>query len=142
CEQHAECDRSSSKSASKCDQWWLCGACSKPAYAGGSRFAAVNAVVTRAVAATRFVRDHLALFDEFKRLQGGLRDAGMRARGLVLPAPTRWYSIHACMRNVQNSQETLEILFLNPSYEGFLNRYRGTSPNRKKTTHRYRVGSQ
>ncbi|ETK93579.1 hypothetical protein L915_03274 [Phytophthora nicotianae] len=56
----------------------------------------------------------------------------MRARGLVLPAPTCWYSIHACMRNVQNSQETLEILFLNPSYEGFLNRYRGTSPNRKK----------
>lgn len=82
-----------------------------------SRFDAVKAVVTRAVAVTRFVRDHLALLDEFKRLQRGIRDSGMRARSLVLPVPTRWYSIHACMRNVLNNRETLETLFLDPSYE-------------------------
>ncbi|KAF4128508.1 hypothetical protein GN958_ATG22289 [Phytophthora infestans] len=71
-----------------------------------SRFDAVKAVVTRAVAVTRFVREHLALLDEFKRLQRGIRDSGMRARSLVLPVPTRWYSIHAY-------------------------RYRGTPSNRK-----------
>eukprot|EP00644_Phytophthora_capsici_P015151 jgi/Phyca11/41107/gw1.75.69.1 len=40
------------------------------------------------------------LMQDFKRLQCGLRDAGTRARSLVLPVPTRWYSIHACMRNL------------------------------------------
>lgn len=73
-----------------------------------SHFTAVQAVVSRAVTVTRFIRDHLALFDEFKRLQQGVREAGMRARILVLPVPTRWYSVHACMRNVLNSQEILE----------------------------------
>jgi len=96
------------------------------------QFPVIKAVLSRAVALTRFVRDHLALYDEFKQLQQGVRDAGTKARNLVLPVPTRWYSVHACLRNVLNSRETLEKLFLNPDYEQFMDRYRGTASNRKK----------
>jgi hypothetical protein len=40
--------------------------------------------------------------------------------------------VHACLRNVLNSRETLEKLFLNPDYEQFMDRYCGTASNRKK----------
>eukprot|EP00644_Phytophthora_capsici_P013679 jgi/Phyca11/117519/e_gw1.33.367.1 len=53
---------------------------------------------SRAVAVTRFVKDHLALLDEFKRLQQEMRDVGLSARNLVLPVPTRWYSVFACLQ--------------------------------------------
>jgi hypothetical protein len=75
------------------------------------RVPAIRSIQTRAVTIARFVRDHLALLDEFKRLQQGLRDAGLRVRNLVLPEPTRWYSVHACLRSVLNSQELLEKRF-------------------------------
>ncbi|POM79815.1 Hypothetical protein PHPALM_2429, partial [Phytophthora palmivora] len=96
------------------------------------RFPVIKAVLARAVVVTRFVRDHLALYDEFKQLQQGVRDAGSRARNLVLPVPTRWYSVYACLRNVLNSQDILEKLFLSSGYEQFRDRYRGTKSNRRK----------
>ncbi|POM61715.1 LOW QUALITY PROTEIN: hypothetical protein PHPALM_29233 [Phytophthora palmivora] len=96
------------------------------------RFPVIKAVLARAVVVTRFVRDHLALYDEFKHLQQGVRDAGSRARNLVLPVPTRWYSVYACLRNVLNSQDILEKLFLSSGYEQFRDRYRGTKSNRRK----------
>ncbi|GMF53583.1 unnamed protein product [Phytophthora fragariaefolia] len=95
-------------------------------------FPAIKAVLSSAVTLTRLVRDHLALYDEFKQLQQDVRDMGSKARNLVLPIPTLWYSMHACLRNVLNSRETLEKLFLNPDYELFMARYRGTTSNRKK----------
>ncbi|EGZ14812.1 hypothetical protein PHYSODRAFT_560955 [Phytophthora sojae] len=64
------------------------------------RFPVIQAVRSRAVAVTRFVRDHLALLDEFKALQQGLRDTGLSTRNLVLPVPTGWYSVFACLRSL------------------------------------------
>ncbi|OWZ00672.1 hypothetical protein PHMEG_00028088 [Phytophthora megakarya] len=96
------------------------------------KFPSVKAVHSRAVALTRFVRDHLALLDEFKRLQEGVRRIGARARNLVLPVPTRWYSVFSCLQNVMNNREILEKLFVSPEYEQFRDRYRGTAPRRKK----------
>jgi hypothetical protein len=54
-----------------------------------SHYPVVKAVLSRAVTVTRFVRDHLALYDELKQLQQGVRDGGSRAKNLVLPVPTR-----------------------------------------------------
>ncbi|GMF46069.1 unnamed protein product [Phytophthora fragariaefolia] len=96
------------------------------------RFPVVKDILSRAGAVTRFVRDHLALYDEFKQLQQGLRDAGSRAKNLVLPVPTRWYSVHACLKSVLNSRDVLEKLFLSPGYMQFRDRYRGTKSNRRK----------
>jgi len=96
------------------------------------RVPAIRSIQTRADTIALFVRDHLALLDEFKRLQQGLRDAGLRVRNLVLPVPTRWYSVHACLRSVLNSQELLEKRFLSSEYESFRDRYRATATGKTK----------
>ncbi|KAL3664958.1 hypothetical protein V7S43_010134 [Phytophthora oleae] len=49
-----------------------------------------------------------------------------------MPVPTRWYSVHACLHSVLNSQELLEKLFLSSDYEYFRDRYRATAASRKK----------
>ncbi|OWZ16173.1 hypothetical protein PHMEG_00010072 [Phytophthora megakarya] len=64
------------------------------------RFPAIRAIQTRAVALTRFSFQH------------GMRELGSKTRTLVLPVPTRWYSVFTCLRNVVNSQEILENYFL------------------------------
>ncbi|EGZ11295.1 hypothetical protein PHYSODRAFT_355352 [Phytophthora sojae] len=96
------------------------------------QFPAIKAILSRAVTLTRFIRDHLALLDEFKQLKKETRESGIKTRNLVLPMPTRWYSVHACMRSVLNSQDIFEKLFLSPEYDRFLDRYRGTAASRRK----------
>ncbi|OWZ15650.1 hypothetical protein PHMEG_00010665 [Phytophthora megakarya] len=77
-------------------------------------------------------KDHLALLDEFKCFQQGVRDLGSKARNLVLPTPTCWYSVLTCLWTVLNNQDILEKLFLSPDYEEFRSRYRGTAARRRK----------
>ncbi|RLN38147.1 hypothetical protein BBJ28_00025395 [Nothophytophthora sp. Chile5] len=96
------------------------------------QYASIHSVYTRALAITRFVKEHLALLDEFKAIQTSARSLGARVRGLVLPVPTRWYSVHACLRNVQQSRDQLEELFLGSHYTEFRKRYQATPANRKK----------
>ncbi|OWZ12291.1 hypothetical protein PHMEG_00014580 [Phytophthora megakarya] len=81
------------------------------------KFPAIRKIRLRAVAEAIFVKDHLALLDEFKFLQQVVRDLGSEARNLVLPMPTRWYSVFTCLRTVLNNQDILEKLFLSPDYE-------------------------
>ncbi|EEY69567.1 uncharacterized protein PITG_19274 [Phytophthora infestans T30-4] len=57
------------------------------------------------------------LKQDFKRLQQGMWDIGLRARGLVLPVATRWYSAYACMRTpfLDRYREAARIRLLDPT---------------------------
>lgn len=78
---------------------------------------AIRQVRTRALAITRFLRDHHAMFDEFSMLEASARYKGSRIRALVVPIPTRWYSVHNCLRNVLHARGIIEELFVIPNYQ-------------------------
>jgi Protein of unknown function (DUF 659)/hAT family C-terminal dimerisation region len=70
----------------------------------------VNEVKTKAVAITVYVLGHQALLDYFRRLQHELP----QQHALVTPVPTRWYSVHCCLRSILSNKTLLKRLFNPP----------------------------
>ncbi|OQR87092.1 hypothetical protein THRCLA_22938 [Thraustotheca clavata] len=85
-----------------------------------------------AVAITRYVRDHHALWDSFKLLITEVRHSGIHRKGLVLPVPTRWYSLINCIESLYSNKDVHDVLFVALAYFDIRKRFKQTIPARTK----------
>jgi hypothetical protein len=97
--------------------------------------ASIFDVRAKILAIIRFVRDHVALLDKFKAAQAENRLAKVDAPGLVLPVPTRWYSLYFSLRNVSVNRNIISKLFRGTDSTKFLKRYRKKTSTAMKLDH-------
>jgi hypothetical protein len=92
----------------------------------------ISEVRAKTLSIVRFVRDHTGLLDRFKTRQEESRQSGNKAPALVLPVPTRWYSLHASLRSVSMCRDIITSLFAGGDSARLLRRYRKKATTSKK----------